>query len=211
MKTVITDRTLAYLKYDTDRTTGTQLNSYAKAVFACGADYIELTSDAAKKMKLDDYSDKYILRVRSVFDCGYCSMVPFAYAVISLSQIYLADHLPDEQPVILEVNADEYSAQAIILHMHRFTFIRRIAAIRITGLFGDSMEALVKWCRKNLFLPIDICPLNTMMSGASDAVTALNAGANMITLSFGRGITTPPSNSTSSVCTSPAARRSTTT
>ncbi|MBP3857396.1 MAG: hypothetical protein IK990_17475 [Ruminiclostridium sp.] len=187
MKTVITDRTLSYVKYNTDRTTPEALTAYAKAVFACGADYIEITSETAEKMALESFEDKYILRVGNAFDCGYCSMVPFAYACVQLEQVHLIDRLPEEQPVILEVNADEYSAQAIILYLHRFSFIRRISAIRLTGLFGDSIDTLVKWCRNNLFLPVDICPLNTMMSGASDAITAQAAGASMITLSFGRG------------------------
>ncbi len=187
LETVITDRTLSYIKFDAARVSAEALNAYTKAVFACGADYIELTTDAAVKMELDDYSEKYMLRIRGAYDCGYCSVNRFAYAVVSLHAIPLIDRLPEDQPVILEVNADEYSAQAIILYLHRFTFIRRISAIRLTGLFGDSIERLVRWCRSNLFLPVDICPLNTMMTGASDAIAASSAGANMLTLSFGRG------------------------
>ena len=187
MKTAVTDRTLSYMKFDTEHTTPEALNAYTKAVLACGADYIELTSDAASVMGLEDFSEKYILRVRNVFDCGFCTANRFAYALVRFSAAGLIDRIPDDQPVILEINADEYSAQAMILYLHRFTFIRRISAIRLTGLFGDDMEALVKWCRANLFLPVDICPLNTMMTGSSDALAALAAGANMITLSFGRG------------------------
>ncbi|MBO6230796.1 MAG: hypothetical protein J6O50_09525 [Ruminiclostridium sp.] len=187
MKTVVTDKTLSYMRFDAGHTSPEALNAYAKAVFACGADYIELTSEAASVMELDDFSEKYILRVRNSYDCGYCSVNRFAYALVRLSTVGLIDRLPEDQPVILEVNADEYSAQAIVLYLHRFSFIRRIAAIRLTGLFGDDIEALVKWCRSNLFLPVDICPLNTMMTGSSDALAAQAAGANMLTLSFGRG------------------------
>lgn len=175
------------MKYDAGAASADALNAYARSVFACGADYIELTTDAAVKMALDDCSEKYILRIRGAYDCGYCSVNRFAYAVVDLAAVSLIDRLPEDQPVILEVNADEYSAQAIILYLHRFTFIRRIAAVRLTGLFGDDIDKLVKWCRSNLFLPVDICPLNTMMTGASDALAAQAAGANMLTLSFGRG------------------------
>ena len=187
LKTVVTDRTLSYMKFDAEHTTPEALAAYSKAVFACGADYIELTSDAASAMAIDDFSEKYILRVRNAYDCGFCEANRFAYALVRFSAVGLIDRLPEDQPVILEVNADEYSAQAIILYLHRFSFIRRIAAIRLTGLFGDSIGALVRWCRSNLFLPVDICPLNTMMTGSSDALAAEAAGANMITLSFGRG------------------------
>ena len=175
------------MKFEPEHTAAEALNAYAKAVFACGADYIELSTEAAAKMQLDDYSDKYILRIRNVYDCGFCSVNRFAYAVVSFPDALLINRLPEEQPIILDVPADEYSAQAIILYLHRFSFIRRIAAIRLTGLFGDSIDSLVKWCRTNLFLPVDICPLNTMLSGAADAVCAHQAGANMLTFSFGRG------------------------
>ena len=59
MKTAVTDRTLSYMKFDTEHTTPEALNAYTKAVLACGADYIELTSDAASAMGLEDFSEKY--------------------------------------------------------------------------------------------------------------------------------------------------------
>lgn len=175
------------MKYDTGSVETAALAAYTRSVFSCGADYIELNTDTAIKLALDDYSENYILSVRNAYDCGYCTSVRFAYAVVPFAYAGLIDRLPEDQPVILEVNADEYSAQAMLLFLHRFTFIRRISAIRLTGLFGDSVGKLIKWCRSNLFLPIDICPLNTMMTGPSDAVAAQEASAGMITLSFGRG------------------------
>lgn len=187
MKTVITDRTLSYMKFDTEHTKPEALNAYTNAVFACGADYIELTSEAASGMGLEDFSEKYILRIKNAYDCGFCTANRFAYALVRFPASGLIDRLPEDQPVILEINADEYCAQAMILYLHRFSFIRRISAIRLTGLFGDNIDGLVKWCRSNLFLPVDICPINTMMTGASDALAAQAAGANMLTLSFGRG------------------------
>ena len=187
LKTVITDKTLSYMKFDSERTEPAAFGAYAKAVFGCGADYIELSSEAAAKSQIEDFSEKYILRIRNAYDCGYCCANRFAYVSVPLAVAGLIDSIPEDQPIILEVNADEYSAQAMILFLHRFAFIRRVSVLRLVGLFGDSMEKLVRWCRSNLFIPVDICPLNTMLSGASDAVAAQQAGAGMITLSFGRG------------------------
>ncbi|MBO6302517.1 MAG: hypothetical protein J6N15_08785 [Ruminiclostridium sp.] len=187
MKTAITDRTLGYMKYDAEHTSSEALKSYTNAVFGCGADYMEITSVTAAKLDPADFEEKYILRVTSAYDCGFCEASKFAYAVISPAQTGLLDKLPADQQVILEMPADEYSAQAILLYLHRFSLVRRIAAIRLTGLFGDSIAGLVKWCRNNIFLPVDICPLNTMMTGVTDAAAAEEAGARMLTLSFGRG------------------------
>lgn len=175
------------MKFDTERTGNEALTAYTKAVFGCGADYIEVTSAAAAKLDPADYEEKYILRVTNSYDCGFCEANRFAYAVISSPYIRLLDKLPEDQPVIFEIHADEYSAQAILLYLHRYSFVRRIAAIRLTGLFGDSIASLVKWCRNNIFLPVDICPLNSMLTGTTDAAAAEEAGVRMLTLSFGRG------------------------
>lgn len=190
MKTAITDRTLSYLRYDAERISAERLANYAKTVLSCGADYIEISSETAINMELDDYSDRYILHISNTYDIGFCTTKKFAYVVLPLCMAGHIDKIPADQPVILEAYADEYSAHAILLYLHRFTFIRRLSAIRLTGVFGDtddSLAGLVAWSRANLFLPLDICPLNTMMTGVSDAITARNAGAAMITLSFGRG------------------------
>ena len=187
MKTAVTDRTLSYMKYDPDHVSAASLKAYANAVFACGADYMELNTQTAALMDIDDFSEKYMLTVNGPYDAGFCTSNPFAYAVVPLKSTEYLSFLPEEQPVIVEVNADEYSAPAMLTFLHTFGFIRRISAIRVTGLFGDSIDELVKWCRTNLYIPVDFCPLNTMMTGASDAVIAQSAGAEMLTLSFGRG------------------------
>lgn len=187
MKTALTDRTLSYIKYNEEHVTKAGLEAYTKAVFACGTDYVEINAATAKLLDAEDYSERYILNVHSSFDLGFCAVMKFAYVTIPFAYAGWIDKVPDDQPIILEVNADEYSAQAILLYLRRFTFIRRIAAVRITGIMGDNVDTLVKWCRNNYFTPVDICPLNTMMTGASDAVIAADAGAAMLTLSFGRG------------------------
>lgn len=187
MKTAITDRTLSYIKYNEEHVTKAELEAYCKAVFSCGADYIEISAATAKLLDADDYSEQYILNVRSSYDLGFCAVMRFAYVTIPFAFAGWIEKVPDDQPIILEVSADEYSAQAILMYLRRFTFIRRIAAVRLTGIMGDGVEQLVAWCRNNYFTPVDICPLNTMMTGAADAVTAAVAGASMITLSFGRG------------------------
>lgn len=187
MRTAITDRTLSYIKYNEEHVTKGELEAYTKAVFSCGTDYIEINAATAKLLDAEDYSEQYILNVRSSFDLGFCAVMRFAYVTIPFAYAGWIEKVPEDQPIILEVNADEYSAQAMLLYLRRFRFIRRVAAVRLTGIMGDNVESLVKWCRANYFTPVDICPLNTMMTGASDAVTAASAGAAMLTLSFGRG------------------------
>ena len=184
---MLNDRTLSYIRFNEDHIKKSELEAYVKAVKMCGADYIEIGTAAAKLLDADDYSEQYILNVRSPYDLGFCAVMRFAYVTIPFAHAEWTEKVPDDQPVIIETPVDEYSAIPILLFLRRFTFMKRVAAVRLTGIMGDSAEALVKWCRKNYFTPVDICPLNTMLTGASDAVTVSEAGAAMLTLSFGRG------------------------
>ena len=186
MKTVITDRTLSYAKYNPSRVTGDILGTYIKAVMSCGTDYIEINSATAELLGDTDFSENYILALQQLSDIELCRKHRFAYVLLPFGLLSAIDLIPEEQPIILEKAVDEYSAHAIIMYLHRFTFIRRISAIRITGIFGESMPELVKWCGSKLFMPIDICPLNTMMTGTCAAIDAMDAHAAMLTLSFGK-------------------------
>ena len=85
LKTAVTDRTLSYMKYDPEHTSAGALKAYANAVFNCGADYMEINSQTAALMALDDYSDKYMLTVNNAYDCGFCTGNRFAYAVVPFS------------------------------------------------------------------------------------------------------------------------------
>ena len=187
MRTALTDRTLSYVKYNEEHVTGELLRSYAKAVKLCGADYIEIDAKTAAKMELDDFSEDYILRVSTPYDFGYSTVMRFAYVAVPFRYAGWIERLPEGQPAIVEVNADEYSAQAVLMYLKRFRFMEKVTAVRLVGVFGDSIARLVKWARDDLFIPLDICPLNTMMTGVSDAVEADGAGVPMLTLSFGRG------------------------
>ena len=187
MKTAITDKTLAYARFNPAHLPDSALKTYAESVLGCGADYIEVNVGTAGLLGDIDFSGSYILSIHQASDISYCIDHRFAYVVLPFFLVGSLDLIPEDQPVILEKYADEYSAHAVIMFLHRFTFIRRISAIRITGIFGESTADLVSWCKAKLYMPIDICPLNTTMSGTMSAIDAADAGASMLTLSFGRG------------------------
>ena len=181
--------TLSYFRYS-PQITAEEILAYTKAIFACGTDYIEIDRETAMLLNGTDLSEKYIFRVKNISDIGYCKDKSFAYVTVPVFMAGYASVLAPEQQIIVEVCADEYSAQAMLLYIRHFSFLSKVSMIRLTGVFcdnGENMEALIKWYHSNFFVPIDICPLNTMMTGVSDAIRAYSAGADMITLSFGRG------------------------
>lgn len=189
MKSAIIDKTLSYFPYNAEKTVEAKISEYCEAVMTCGADYIEIDGKTARLLEEQDLSERYILRVQTVSDLKLCMRRRFAYVVVPYQLASAFFKIGGMQQIIIEANADEYSAQALLLHIQEIIDVRRVSMIRLTGVFGgaESVEQLVKWHRKNSFIPLDICPLNTMMTGVSDAIGAYVAGADAVTLSFGRG------------------------
>lgn len=189
MKTAVTDKTLSYLPFNPD-TKPERIMAYVEAVFACGADYVEINGQIAELLRDEDLSERFILRIKQNSDIKICCEKQFAYVVVPHSLRNLIRSMSPFQQIIVEAHVDEFSAHAVLLGLHHNLELTNVSMIRLVGVFGDSDDsvgALVKWNKRNSYIPLDICPLNTMMTGVSDAISAYAAGVDMITLSFGRG------------------------
>ena len=189
LRTSITDKTLSYFPFGST-VTKQELITYIKSVQICGADYIEISRETAAVLKGVDFSQKYILRVRELSDIPFARANKFAYVCAPLYYAGYLKGLPADQQIILEVCTDLYSAQAMLLYVKHLGIYQRTSMIRLTGVFCDyydDMEELIRWYHANFFPPLDLCPVNTMLTGVSDAVKAYMCGADMLTLSFGRG------------------------
>lgn len=189
MKPSLIDKTLTYLQPARDNISAEEYMAYCNAVFACGADYVEIKSDIAKVLEKQDFSEKFILRIAGLTDLKLCCEKQFAYIVLPLDLSSITRKLSKMQSIIIEANADEYSADAILRHITASDYRENISMIRLTGVFGntdDSIEKLIDVHHRNSYIPLDICPLNTMMTGISDANAAYIGEADAITLSFGR-------------------------
>lgn len=189
MKSAVIDKTLSYFPYNTQNIDEAKLMEYCEAVMVCGADYIEIDGKTARLFEDRDLSESFILRVQNVSDLKLCMRRRFAYVVVPYQLASPFFKIGGMQQIIVEANTDEYSAQAMLLYLQEIIDTRRVSMIRLTGVFGggESVEELVKWHKKNSYIPLDICPLNTMMTGVSDAISAYVCGADAVTLSFGRG------------------------
>lgn len=189
MKPALIDNTLAYLQPVRDNISADEYMAYCNAVFACGADYIEIKANTAKVLEKQDFSEKFILRLSGLTDLKLCCEKQFAYIVLPLGLSGITKKLSKMQSIIIEANADEYSADAILRYITSSDYAENISMIRLTGVFGntdDSIEKLIEAHHRNSHIPLDICPLNTMMTGISDAIAAYMGEADALTLSFGR-------------------------
>ncbi len=189
MSVALIDRTLSYMNINQKFADKEALLNYINGVFSCGADYVEINSGLLELLDGEDLSEKYILQICSVKDIKLCVDHKFAYVSIPADLSVFFDKLSVFQNIIAEVQSDKYSIISELLDHKEHDHFRNVSMIRLTGLLSSDeadMKALLGWCRFNFHQPVDICPLNTMLSGSSDALDAFNCGADAVSLSFGR-------------------------
>lgn len=189
MSTALIDRTLSYISVNYNYIEKKQLTKYIDSIFECGADYVEITSGYLDLLGDTDLSEKYILHAQSLSDIKLASERNFAYVTIPAILLPIYEKIKFKHNVIVELITDEYSAVADLLTIKAKYRLNDISMIRLTGITAtdyESAKSLINWYRLNFHFPIDICPLNTMLSGSSDAVAFLRAKADAISLSFGR-------------------------
>ena len=189
MSVSLIDRTLSYMTINQKFADKEALMAYINGVFSCGADYVEINSSLLPLLEGEDLSEKYILQICSVKDIKLCVDQRFAYVSIPASLSVFFEKLAVFQNIIAEVQSEKYAVLSEMLDHMEHEHFKNVSMIRFTGLIScdeSDMKSLIDWCRMNFHQPIDICPLNTMLSGSSDAIDALNCGADAISLSFGR-------------------------
>lgn len=189
MPTSMIDRTLSYLPVNPELISKNEIMKYIDGIFACGASYVEINSDILKLLGDMDFSERYILRISSVADVKLCLDYKFAYISLPVGFSPFFKKLALFHNIIAEIHTDEYSALAHLLTLKENRNLNLISMIRLTGIVSSSTEssaALLRWYKMNFHIPLDICPLNTMLSGAGDAITFYKAKADAVTLSFGR-------------------------
>lgn len=188
MSTVLIDKTLSYLPVPADFIEREQLMKYIDGIFNCGADYIEINTSIIDLLENVDLSKKYILRIKSLADLKMCLDYDFAYVVLPIALTPFYSKLSLRHNIIAEIHADEYSVLSYLLTLKESSRFNNISMIRLTGNIAtgaESAASFMKWYRRNLHIPVDICPLNTMLSGSGDAIAFYRENADAITLSFG--------------------------
>ena len=189
MKTAIIDRTLSFLPINHEYTEKAHLMKYIESLFECGTDYVEIGRDIVEILGDIDYSERYIFKIRKTTDMSVAVNHDFAYVNIPLPFVKLFSRQRKSQNIIAEIFTNEYSVLSELLRLKESKYLNSISLIRLTGIISSSQESadrLLQWYKMNFFIPLDICPVNTMLSGASDAISFYRAGVNSISLSFGR-------------------------
>lgn len=189
MNTAIIDRTLSFLPLNCEYVDKNTLVKYIENIFKCGADYVEIGSDVVNILGDIDYSERYIFKIRKATDMAFAVNHSFAYVAIPIQFVSLFSRQQKPQNIIAEIFTNEYAVLSELLRLKNYKHLNSISLIRLTGIISSTQkntESLLRWYKANFFTPLDICPINTMLSGTGDAIGFLKAGVNSISLSFGR-------------------------
>lgn len=189
MNTAIIDRTLSFLPINCERIEKNSLLKYIENIFKCGADYVEIGNDVVEILGDIDYSERYIFKVRKTTDMALAVNRKFAYITIPIQFVSIFSRQQRPQNIIAEIYTNEYAVMSELLRLKSYKHLNSISLIRLTGIISSTQkntESLLSWYKANFFIPLDICPINSMLTGTGDAIGFLKAGIDSISLSFGR-------------------------
>lgn len=167
---------------------------YVRYLEESGVKYFEISTNALVTLKNEDLSKKYIFRIDSLESAKLCNKMHFAYVTIPWEYRQLCASVSKKSKVILEINADQYNAPAMIMCAMSSKAAKSISMLRINYCIYSTTEKetvdLMEWYKKNYIVPIDVCPINYYMSGCVVAVAAEERGADALTFTYGRNVQT---------------------
>lgn len=185
----IIDISLATVPFNVRTEKKKALDSYIEALDSCGVNFFEINSSVLPLLEDEDISKRFILRVSSLSDLDLCRSVKFAYISLPIHLSCFFEELSEYNRIIAEVNSDKYSAHAMLMRASSEEYSRHISMLRLisdsVSSSGKSMTELISWYREHYMIPLDICPLNSQMTGFICASSALKSGADAITLAYG--------------------------
>ncbi len=189
MSTALIDRTLSYTNINPEYVDKNELIKYIDGVFSCGADYIEINSTVLKLLDNTDFSEKYIFRINSIDDIKLSIDYKFAYISLPIELSPFFKLLSEHHSIIAEIHTNEYSVLSDLLSIKESTQLKYISMIRLTGIISTTDEStnhFLTWYKSKFYHPLDICPINTMLTGSGDAISFYSKNVDAISLSFGR-------------------------
>ena len=163
------------------------VKEYIVSLFNSSVDYVEIDNSSLKFLSNVHTKDNFIFRVESLADFLTIREKEFAYIVLPLNMLPIAQKL-QRQNIIIEIHAGDYPLKDLYKDIDLIQRSECACAVRIVKDFGDDESELYSFIQdfyEEYTLTLDICPLNTTLCGIDAAFNAYEAGSNMLTLSFG--------------------------
>lgn len=163
------------------------VRDYIVSLFDSSVDYIEIDSSCLRFLSNVRMENNFIFRIESLADFLTLKDNEFAYIVLPLHMLPIAQRL-QRSNVIIEIQAGDHPLKDLHDDIDVIQRSGCASAVRIVKDFGDDdleLSYFIKEFRKKYTLILDICPLNTTLCGLNAAFSAYEAKSNMMTLSFG--------------------------
>lgn len=163
-----------------------EIQAYMNSLHEFGVSYIEMTTDTFIMLPPASDMSKVILRMTSVRDLLYINSFNFAYVVVPAQFTDLVTKI--ERPVISEIclhGGDVMRAMEIFeknFELDNVSMVRFVDDFRETP---QEMAMLIREYRDKYFRPIDICPTNKYTNAVNEAVAAVIAKTDCLTMRFG--------------------------
>lgn len=163
------------------------VRDYIVSLFDSSVDYVEIDSSSLRFLSNVRMQNNFIFRIESFADFLTLRDKEFAYIVLPLNMLPIAQKL-QKPNIIVEIQAGDYPLKKLYDDIDVIQRSGCASAVRIVKDFGDNESELSRFIKdfyERYTLALDICPLNTTLSGLNAAFSAYEAKSNTLTLSFG--------------------------
>lgn len=185
MKVSIIDNSLCDSSF-TENVKPELIRAYIDALHEFGVAYTEMTTDSFIMLPPAGDMSKVILRMTSVRDLLYINSFDFAYVVVPAQ---MTDLIPKiERPVISELHLHGGDHMRAMEMFERNFELDNVSMIRFVNDFNETpqeMTNMIREYRNKYFRPIDICPTNRYTNAVSEAISAVIAKSDSLTMRFG--------------------------
>lgn len=192
MKTVLIDNSLCSLPI-ADDADPELIYGYICALADAGVNYVEL--DFRTMMKLDRFpiSMKYILRLMDPVFLKLTEHFKFDYLAVSFNDVRKG--IESDVPIMLSLPIpDDFMSRSPrdVVHYASNLVKGNISLVSMYGAYPVMSRAEINqylgFLKRELFVPVNICPTNNQMAAASNAVNFTVCGADCVTVTMGSSL-----------------------
>lgn len=168
------------------KATEQNIHEYIVALFESGNDLAEIDFKTINFLKDIDTSKRFIFRADTPKDLLYIRFKDFYYVVVPYEFLPLAAKFKKTK-YLVEVNGESHNTEDLIKICRDILNTDFEGAIRIVKNFDSNTNELSDFIDRyysEFTLPLDICPLNSCLTGLDAAYNAFEKGVNMLTMGF---------------------------
>lgn len=182
---IVTDNSLCNIDFS-KKVTEQNIHEYIVSLFESGIDLAEIDYRSYKYLKDISTSNRFVFRVDAPADLAYIRNKEFYYTVVPYELLHVAVSF-QKAKYLVEIDGEAYNTDGLIKICRRISNTDFEGAVRIVKNFDSNTNELSEFIERyydEFTLPLDICPLNSRLTGLDAAYKAFEKGVNMITMGF---------------------------